>query len=405
MKRRLLFVLDRLAIGGTTSALLSLLRELDYDRYEVDLFLLSQDGPLKENLPPGVRLFSLWPYHPGGARTGLPIGRWPALLCEYLLSGVLPIRIRYGLSQEASTARLRLAQWWALKCAMHMRAIPGEYDVAIAYMEMWPTAYTALKVLARMKIAWLHLDYVGAKLDFRADERIYPLFDRIATVSDQCLQSFRSVFPSLAHKGVVVENTVSPGWIRNLANEPAPELSMQKSGLKIVTVCRLDNRHKGLDRAVTACQRLMERGDDFRWYVVGDGPDREALELQIHNCGASRHMIMLGPRKNPYPYIREADLFILPSRYEGKPIVITEAQILGCPALVTDYASAKGQIANNIDGVIVENSDSGLIGGVLDLCGDPVRIRTLRDHLTRRQAYRSTQPDAFYALLNSSGIG
>ncbi len=402
MKIKLIFVLYSLGIGGTTSALLALLRSLNYSRYSVDLLLLYYSDEYTHLVPPDVRILKIWPYHSHKRTIISRIERKVQLAIEYVRSGYIQIGLAYYFNKKLKKNTIGLYQCFALRRAKHMRQVPYRYNVAISFMEMWPSAYTAFKVLAKSKIAWLHVDYIGANLKADVDQQIYQYFNSIVTVSEQCLNSFQRTFPEFANKTYCLENLVSESLIKDLAKVLAPEIDQNCSALKIITVCRLDNRHKGLDRAVTACRILHEKGVDVCWFVVGDGPDREKLRAQIRQENVDDRFILLGARQNPFPYIKKADLFALPSRYEGKPIVVTESQILGCPVIVTNYASAKSQINNGYDGIVLENSDEGFVNGIVDVCTKPALLKKLRNNLKGFKVDNEKSLQAFYKLIEGA---
>ena len=161
-------------------------------------------------------------------------------------------------------------------------------------------------------------------------------------------------------------------------------------GLKLVTVCRVTVSVKGLDRIVSAAADLKKQGVPFIWYIIGDGEDTDLLSGMINDAGVDDVLVMIGKRLNPYPYLAAADLMCMPSRYEGKPMVVTEAMILGCVPVVTDYISAEGQIENGVEGVIVPNDDTSVIGALTDLSNDRERIKKMRETLLSRK-YGNTE--------------
>ena len=118
--------------------------------------------------------------------------------------------------------------------------------------------------------------------------------------------------------------------------------------MKLVTVCRLSIHTKGLDRTILATKRLKEQGYNFKWIIIDDGEDRELLEEMIEKESLKDRIFLIGQKKNPYPYMKQCDVFVMASRREGKPMAVTEAQILGLPIIVTNYSSAKEQVINGL---------------------------------------------------------
>jgi len=105
---------------------------------------------------------------------------------------------------------------------------------------------------------------------------------------------------------------------------------------------------------------------DFRWFIVGYGGDEQLIRQKIAETGMQNHVIILGKRSNPYPYIKACDIYVQPSRYEGKSVTVREAQMLYKPVVVTDYPTASSQIQDGVDGVIVPLDNEGCALGITD---------------------------------------
>jgi glycosyltransferase involved in cell wall biosynthesis len=133
--------------------------------------------------------------------------------------------------------------------------------------------------------------------------------------------------------------------------------------LTVVSVGRL-SPEKAFDRAIKVHSRLDKKGISFRWYIVGEGDERPKLEKEIEECKLQRKFILLGAKMNPYPYIAQADIFVLPSLFEGCSIVVNEAKILKRPILVTDVGAAREQIVSERTGLIVDNKEKAIFEGL-----------------------------------------
>lgn len=399
MKTRIIIVNDNMNVGGTTSALISLLHHLDYTKYDVTLLLQSREGEFLDRVPDEVKVITT------GFVPKSKFGGVVKRLLDHAMNSNMYYRILLELKRifrcESDTMFPIIQRMITNIVRNDTTIIDDDYDVAISYMELWPTVFTAYRVHARRKIAWLHLDYIGSHLDSSVDRPIYAVFDAVVTVSEQCLSSFRLCFPEYASKATYIENFVPDILIKQLAEEQVLDYSDKYDGLTIVTVCRLKNRHKGIDRAVNACKRLVDLGIKIRWCVVGDGPDRYEIEKQIAMNHLEGIFVLIGARKNPYPYIKMSDIFALPSRYEGKPIVVTEAQIIGRPVIVTAYASAAEQVIHGVDGIIVENSDQSFIDGVVNISTNTLLLRHLTDNAMMLVRDESSIIKKFYAVLHN----
>lgn len=134
----------------------------------------------------------------------------------------------------------------------------------------------------------------------------------------------------------------------------------------MISVCRIAFAHKGLDRGVKALAKLKGQGkiENLIWFIIGDGPDLNNLKAMVDEFGLKDYIRVLGAYTNPLNIEAKCDIFFLPSRYEGKPMAVTEAQILGLVPVVTNYASASEQVHNLYDGLVMDNSDDGIYEGL-----------------------------------------
>ncbi len=391
-KKKLLFAYPEMMLGGSTTSLISLLNSLDYDHYDVDLILYRNQGELLGEVNRAVNILPQADKYADNSFSSRSIKMIVSLLNGTLIRAVyceVKYNKRLGINEQA-TAFIKTGT---------SRRIDNEYDVAIGYLELWPNAYILKKVKAKRKIAWLHVDIKDSPYFPAIDSRELSHADKIVSVSEKCLQSFKREYHALADKGVCVENILSAQFVKNRAAQEITDFASGYDGLKIITVCRLSMYHKGLDRAVWAMKRLIDEGYKARWFVIGEGTDRSQLEKMIEEAGLQEDFILLGKRNNPYPYYPKCDLYVMPSRYEGKPMAVTEAQILGLPVVVTRYASAGEQIRHNIDGIIVDNNDTAIYEGIKRILDQPDLLEEFRNSLKDRQLSNESDVYQFYELL------
>lgn len=116
---------------------------------------------------------------------------------------------------------------------------------------------------------------------------------------------------------------------------------------------RKDKLYSGISGIPEICSRLIQLGTNVKWYIIGFGSDEDLIKQKIKQWNMERHVIILGKKENPYPYIKECDLYVQPSRYEGKSVTVREAQILAKPVVITNYKTADSQLQRNIDGIVV----------------------------------------------------
>lgn len=385
-------------VGGVERSLISMLDNFDYDNHEVDLMLYSHTGdfmPLlnnKVNLLKEDRKYSTFrksiveTFKQGNILLGS--SRILARIFANLKGKINKIN-EYGVYQ------MQLMWKYALP---FLPKIEKEYDVAISYL--WPHYFIAEKVKAIKKIAWIHTDYSTIETDVNLDLKMWDKFDHIIAVSEECKNAFLKKYPTLNKKIRVIENITSPEFIKKMAEENLEEEIWEENIFKILSVARLSHA-KGIDRAVKALKVLHERGlTNIKWYVVGYGGDEEIIRKLIEENNLQESFILLGKKVNPYPYMKRCDLYVQPSRYEGKAVTVGEAQILGKPVMITNYTTAKSQVKEDFDGYICDSTIEGITDGIEKLFGD----KALRDKLAyncKKSDYRnSNELNKLYDLIN-----
>lgn len=365
--KRVLIVYPHMAIGGSTTSLLSILNLIDYKKYEVDLLLGENRGELFSSIPSKVNVL----------KQALPSSQ---ILKFRKLTSARYLRTRAKINGKSTNVK---NQYMTFENARFSRKVNKTYDIAIAFLETYACDYVAMKVKAKKKIFWLHLDYIGAGFEADFDRPIYKAFDKIVLVSQLCKLNFDTVFPEFANRSIVIENILSQEYVKRRSEEKC-DLHVDKSKVNLVSVCRIDFKHKGLDRGVIALAELKNKGiDNFHWYILGDGDDRNQLEKMITEYSLNTMVTLLGMQVNPAKYVAKMDALFMPSRYEGKPMAVTEAQMLAVPAIVTKYGSAEEQISHNVTGFIFENNQSDIntgLGNILNNSEVLARCKeTLRD--------------------------
>lgn len=393
--KKLLFIMNNLHCGGAEKALVSLLQTIDYARWSVDLLLLKREGMFLGQLPGQVRVLeppSAYPYF------DMPIGEAVKRCMAQGQLGVALARLQAGvLFKTDRRPAVREQRLWTYLS----RALPKldrHYDAAVGYLEKTPIYYCVEKVQADVKLGFIHNDYTMLGMDPALDRPWFGKLDYIVTVSDICGEVLERQFPDMAAKVKVMRNIVSPAAIRRLALEPSPSLP-RSSGLTIVSVGRL-HEQKGFDMAADACRLLLDRGFDVRWYVVGEGEERPKLEAQIARLGIEDRFILLGLQPNPYPLIRQADVYVHPSRYEGKPIAVDEAKILGKPIVVTDFTTARDQIESMANGLVVGMSAEAICDGAARLLGDERLRKAFSERLTAERLGTEDEIERLYDMIS-----
>jgi glycosyltransferase involved in cell wall biosynthesis len=236
------------------------------------------------------------------------------------------------------------------------------FDIAVSYAHWVPPTLWAEKIHARRKIQWIHTDMKNVGWIPKINKAWLDV-DTYVLVSEGSKKSFDETCPALSGRSLVVHNFIDNDRIRTQAEEAIHDMKTNDRLLNVVSVCRL-NRVKGLDRAIKAMKQLKDKGILFRWYVVGEGVERENLERLIRKYHLQDNFILLSSRLNPFPYLKKADIFVLPSRSEAFPLSCIEAKVLACPIIITKVSSANELIISGTNGLIVENDTEGLYKGL-----------------------------------------
>ena len=205
--------------------------------------------------------------------------------------------------------------------------------------------------------------------------------DKVVTVSKEIGDSLKSALPSIAEKVITVENVIVREDILEKAASPV-DFGDDFQGKRIVTVGRICPQ-KGNDLVLFALARLKTEGYSLRWYIIGRGEGEyfDDLRAKISSMGLAEDIVFLGVRENPYAYMARADIYMQPSRHEGKPIAVEEAKVLDVPILVTNFTSASEQLENGKLGYIVDISEEGIYLGLKKMLDDAAFCAGLKENL------------------------
>lgn len=354
-KARVFINMHYLELGGAETALIGLLGAIDYDRVSVDLFLNDHRGELLSYIPQKVHLLPIIPSYSMLERPIVELFRK-----GYWRIAVARLLAKFDTWRDLHRNILHKDDFC---CFFNMakRTTPllpfinpeTNYDLAISFLA--PHQIVADKVLAKRKVAWIHTDYTNVYVRPEKEVAVWRCFDAIASISDEVTTKFVQVFPSLRKEVFVFENILPIDMIHNRANAFVPEDMLYESD----TICLLSigrySHPKRFDEIPIICKKTLPflRGKNLKWYIIGYGGDEHLILQRIAETEMEEHVILLGKRTNPYPYIKFCHYYVQPSRYEGKSISVQEAQLLCKPVIITDYPTARSQVQDGIDGVII----------------------------------------------------
>ena len=240
-----------------------------------------------------------------------------------------------------------------------------KFDIAIAYLEGAAAYYVADHVIAEKKVAFIHIDYQKAGYTPYLDQGCYKSMDRILIVSDDAKKSFLNVYPQYENKIMLFHNIINKEAILKAAEDGAG-FHDDFQGVRILTIARL-HYQKALDLAIAALSELKRQKYVIRWYVIGEGALKQELESLAAALQVSEDFIFLGAKANPYPYLKQCDLYVNASRFEGKNIAVQEAQVMGKAIIVSDCSGNRELIKDNVDGLIVNLDKESIAAGIIKL--------------------------------------
>ncbi len=262
--------------------------------------------------------------------------------------------------------------------------LPEHYDIAVSYSNDIPVHdvltgtndFVLHAVSASQKIAWIHNDLDKLGFDRSYVLRRYADFDKIVNVSEGCKQQLDEMAPEFKSKSYYVHNYIDAQTINRKADAFNPY--QNKNTPVLVTVARIDNQQKRIDRILQAAQKLQENKVAFKWYVVGDGKDLSSLKKQAEEAGLTGVLIFTGFQPNPYPYVKHADLFVLTSDYEAQPLALTESFIIGTPVVTTDFPAAWEFVRTGQNGYVVDKDANSIYQILSDLLQNPEHLQNLK---------------------------
>ncbi len=395
MKKRLVFVMESMGSGGGERSLLTLLQLMDYEKYDVDLLLFNQSGLFMGMIPPQVNLID---FDESYKAFSAPLSQ---SVKSYFLKGKLFSalnRILYSKavnSKSSSSLHRDQLAWKYMKKAFKEK-LTG-YDAAIGYLEGKPNFFVADCVDAKIKIGYVHNDYRKLQMSEKLDKTFFNKLDYIVSVSDECCNVLKEVFPEYAERVKKVENITSPSTLVKMGEDQAEEYKNTNKKI-LLTIGRL-SKQKGYDIAVDAAEILDKNGIDFKWFAIGKGELKEEIDAKIKEKNLEDRFILLGERANPYPYINGCDVYVQSSYFEGKSIAIDEAKCFAKPIVATKFTTVLDQLTDGKTALLAEIDAASVAEKIAALLSDEQLCRTLSENLKNEKVGNEEEIEKFYRLL------
>jgi glycosyltransferase involved in cell wall biosynthesis len=393
IKKKLLFVIPSLELGGAEKSLVNLLNEIDYNRYDVDLFLFYKQGGFLSTVPKEVTFLENTKDFKIFSKT-LLVSFFTFIFNGQIIKALyrLIFAINSRLIKDNTSEQIN---WKYVR--FFLPNFKKKYDTAIGYLEKSSYYFVADNVLSHNKIGWIHTDLEALNLDFEFEKKYFKKLNHIVIVSDGLKERLSKKIPEINNKIKVIENINSASFIKNSANLEC-KIQFSKEDFNLIFVGRLV-KEKGLFLAIDAIGILSKKINNIKLYLVGKGNLEVELKEYVKKNHLQNHVVFLGIQTNPYPLLKQADVFLMTSFYEGKSIALEEAKILNKAIVITNFSSATDQIIDNVTGLIVE-MNAEAIANKIDLLYSKEAAESLSKNLANEKQGNEEEIKKLYQLIN-----
>lgn len=387
-KRKIAIVMDCMNMGGTEKALISFLKVLDYDKYDITVLIKTPNGKLEHLINTNAKI-KYWSEERNSIRQKVQ----NHIKCFQFGAAILDVYNFYN--EKINEKYWEKSIWYAAKNASFIDT--DEYELAIAYTNF--NAEVAAKTLwslcAKKKVLWVHGDYSCKKNAIRLFRKEYSAFHRIYCVSEATRKIFCLKYKNVQKTRVMHNFMDIPEIIKGAEN--GVDLQFRRPAL--LTVGRLD-KVKGQDIIPETVRRLKDKGHNLTWYIIGDGELKLTIEKEIEKYDVGENVILLGAKQNPYPYMRLCDIYVQPSLSEGYCVAVEEAKLLKKVIVVTQIPSFVEQIKNGENGFVAKGVTAAEISECIEvLLEKPSVKQTVITNLEKESFDHGEQLNDLYDLI------
>lgn len=397
MKKNILIFSHAMEIGGAERALLGLLGSIDYNKCNIDLFLMRHSGELMNLIPKEVNLL---PENKKYASLAVPITQVIKNKNFSIALGRVLGKYKaelYAKSNKLNECYASIEYSHKYTKAFMPKISDKTYDLAISFLT--PHYFVTEKIDAKKKIAWIHTDYQYINVDVESELKMWSAYNHIISISDDVTRSFLSKFPTLKDKIVKIENISPKSFIISQSEiTDAKNKIGNTAGTTLLSIGRFCEQ-KNFDNVPEICSLIKQKGIDVKWYLIGFGGDEELIKSKIREFHMEDSVIILGKKDNPYPYIKACDIYVQPSRYEGKAVTVSEALILNKPVVITNYATAHSQLTDGVDGIIAPLDNQGCADKTAELIMDKDLQNKLIENTKANDYSNEKEIEKLYKLI------
>lgn len=363
MKQKILIRIGSLRHGGAEKVLVTFLKNLPQDQYEIDLLLNLYSGKYLTEVPAWVHIL-------------------------YLNKGEM---ITTNRLQDLPKKAFRVLYQKILKTfpkILYRFVLKGKkYDVELAAIHGIRDEILNSPLKFSKKIVWIHNDLKKTEFHHYTREEFHKFFgfDKIMVISDKIQKDFEDAATTEKEKQKIVRiyNPLDTEDIILKSQEPKARDQAEHSIMKQPTFVSVGTvfPQKGFDRLLKMHKKLLDEGFEHKILIIGDGYDFENIKKLQEKLKVTESSSLLGFTDNPYPFIKKADFYILSSRYEGFPTVLFEALTLKKNIIATDVSGVREMLAEGRLGLIVDNSEAGIYDGMKTALRHPEMFAQYEDNL------------------------
>lgn len=383
MKKKILFVNDEMTMGGVAKILIGLLNKIDLDKFDVDVLILHPHGELLNDIPSGVRILESHPFFYtvdtsfNDLVKSLQIFK---LIHKILLIIFMKTRLIIPIIRS-----------------IRKEIINKRYDVEFSAKEGFCTVFVSAGDSIK-KINWVQVDYIVSnysKNHMGLMIEVLKNIDLNIACSNKVGEAYSRLFKTDRIK--VINNFIDSDEVRLKLTEI--DNNQNYSEFTFITVARF-HPQKSVDRLIQAFSYVHKHNSNTRLVIIGDGEQKDLILNLIKQENLTESINLLGIKKNPYPYIKYADVFVLSSLYEGFATIVIESLISGTPVLSTDVAGVKEQIVKEEYGWVVENTLNDLQTKMLEISKNQEVVNIYKQKLLDYEYPNKEILDSYYKIFS-----
>lgn len=375
MKKKILFVINTMGRAGAEKCLMSMLKYMDKEKYDISLFSVINRGEMFDYVPEGVKILNENPCSESVLDKKAKRELAKIILKNGFRKGYFFREAGYFrkvISYQRKRGGVDFKKLFWKLLSDHAPKQKEHYDLAVAYIQGAATYYVMDHVKAEKKITFLHNEFIDSGYCPELEKSYYEQADGIYCVSRSICDHFAEIYPKMADKMDVFYNLLDVEDIhrKSLDKKGMSSLFQKKEGETILLTAARLAPVKAYDLAVPALSLVRKQGYNVKWYALGDGPEKDAIQRMIKEYDLEDSFILLGAHKNPYPYMADCDIYVQATRYEGCCTSISEAVILGKPVIASDCDGNKEQLARYETGILVALNAEDIAKGIIQAVSD-----------------------------------